>query len=63
MSGRTGLRYSDCIALLDSYLPQWQAADPRTWEALTVPDLMQGVQVIESAVLGVDSDRAKAPKE
>lgn len=57
---RTGLRYADCIALLERYLPRWQAEDPRAWGPITVSDLLEHLQVIESAVLGADAERAKA---
>lgn len=57
---RTGLRYADCIAVLQQHLPRWQARDPRTWGSLNVPELIEGLQVIEGAVLGADAERAQA---
>lgn len=60
---RTGLRYEGCMALLDRYLQRWRAEQSSLWGELEVTDLMQDLQVIESAVLNVDAERAAKPAD
>jgi hypothetical protein len=62
MGQRTGLNYASVLPLLERRLPQWQASDPETWGALTVDDLLDDVQVIESAMLSADAERREAER-
>ena len=58
MGSRTGMDYPACLALLDRYLPQWQDGGGSAFVDVTVTDLMADVQVIESAMLVADGERA-----
>ena len=59
MGQRTGLRYEACLALLDRYLPRWQAEQPAAWAGIAVDDLMQDVQVIEATMLDTWNELAE----
>lgn len=65
IGGRTGLRYEGCIAVLERYLPHWQAEHPAAWCDITIVDLMQDIQIIESSLLagwGEQSDAEAAKR-
>lgn len=59
MGARCGLRYEGCTAVLGAYLPGWQQ-DP-AFEGLALPDLLRGLQLIESATLQADAERRTKP--
>lgn len=60
---RTGLRYESVIATLERVLPVWQADDPAAFGDRTVTDLLDDVQIIETAMLGADDERRKAERD
>lgn len=60
---RTGLRYESVIATLERALPVWQADDPAAWADRTVADLLDDVQIIETAMLSADDERRQAERD
>lgn len=60
MGGRTGLRYEGCIAVLERYLPHWQVEQPTVWQDITIVDLLQDIQILESALIAGWGEKAEA---
>jgi hypothetical protein len=56
---RTGLRYEGCIALLERYLPRWCGECPDVMDGVEMTDLLADLQIVESAILGHDAERAE----
>ena len=54
--GRVGMDYTAVLAALKLHLPQWRR-DSRAFDGLRLADVLADVQIVESAVLGADSER------
>lgn len=68
MGGRTGLDYDAVLPVLSAHLSRWQederkAGAPGLWCSLTVTDLLADVQVIEGAILAVESEQRERERQ
>lgn len=63
-SGRSGLDYPSCIQILKLHRRHWRADYPQD-PVVTTPmsELMQDLQVIESAILTADAERQADERE
>lgn len=68
MGGRTGLRYDGCLPAMAQHLAEWQqreraAGAPGLWCDLTLQSLLEDVQIIEGAILAVESERREQERQ
>lgn len=57
MGSRSGLDYTACKGLLQTYLPRWKSDGGEIFRDVTLDELMQDLQIIEMSILKVDAEK------
>lgn len=63
MGSRSGLDYGACQGLLRTYLPRWRATGGEDFAGVTMDQLMQDLQVMETSILQVDAEKREREQE
>lgn len=60
---RSGLDYTACQGLLQTYLPRWREKGGEIFRDVTLDELMQDIQIMEISILQVDHEKREREQD